>query len=341
MNKNIKVSVIVPVYKVPLEYLRTCLDSLVAQTLQECEFIVVSDGAPEAECSVCEEYVAKDSRFKFFKCEHAGVSVARNFGISQAQGEYTSFVDSDDWISSDIFQKAYDFSKKENSDVTFWNYVITSPQRMIPVRYSTMNVCVLSDENLASIRDNLVFVGKGNLQVFVNLWSKIYKTSLIKAVSFEENLHIGSDRVFCIQVYSNNIRIAYLNQDSYFYRQNSESIVHRYRPDAFDAFMKYIRKSNEMTNGVYHGEICNEILYKFCESLSLDYFHKDNSIPFKENINRLKQVFYSEEFRKSVDGCIYRKMNRSHKIDYFFIKYKFFPWLYIRTVLLGLKKKFG
>lgn len=55
MNSS-KVSIIVPIYKVPLEYLRACLDSLAAQTVQECEFVVVSDGAPEAECSVCEEY---------------------------------------------------------------------------------------------------------------------------------------------------------------------------------------------------------------------------------------------------------------------------------------------
>ena len=61
------ISVIVPVYKVPLDYLRVCLESLFAQTLQESEFIIISDGASEAECSICEEYARKDSRFKFFK----------------------------------------------------------------------------------------------------------------------------------------------------------------------------------------------------------------------------------------------------------------------------------
>ena len=81
----IKVSVIVPVYKVPLKYLRACLDSLTAQTLQECEFIVVSDGAPEAECAICAEYAGKDSRLKFFRREHAGVSATRNYGIEKAQ----------------------------------------------------------------------------------------------------------------------------------------------------------------------------------------------------------------------------------------------------------------
>ena len=81
---GIKVSVIIPVYKVPLEYLRTCLDSLVAQTMHECEFIVVSDGAPEAECSICEEYVARDCRFKFFSASVNGVLF---FKVS---GEYLS-----------------------------------------------------------------------------------------------------------------------------------------------------------------------------------------------------------------------------------------------------------
>ena len=119
----IKVSVIVPVYKVPLEYLRACLDSLTAQTMQECEFIIVSDGAPEAECSICDEFATKDSRFKFFKQEHAGVSAARNFGIEQAQGEYIIFVDADDWIKSETCEITYTFAKDNNSDIVLFDYI--------------------------------------------------------------------------------------------------------------------------------------------------------------------------------------------------------------------------
>ena len=107
----INVSVIIPVYKVPLEYLRACFDSLVAQTMQESEFIVVSDGAPEAETFVCEEYVAKDSRFKLFKCVHAGVSAARNYGMEAASGEYVAFVDSDDAVVKNFCEIIYESSK--------------------------------------------------------------------------------------------------------------------------------------------------------------------------------------------------------------------------------------
>ena len=78
----IKVSVIVPVYIVPLEYLQTCLDSLIAQTMRECEFIIVSDGALETECSICENYAKRDSRLKFYKRAHAGVSATRKSAVS-------------------------------------------------------------------------------------------------------------------------------------------------------------------------------------------------------------------------------------------------------------------
>ena len=109
-----KVSVIIPIYKVFPDYLRSCLDSLVAQDMEECEFILVSDGAPEIENSICEEYASKDARFKFFKCEHAGVSATRNYGIEKAQGEYITFVDADDWIEPGTCDTTYSFAQKNN-----------------------------------------------------------------------------------------------------------------------------------------------------------------------------------------------------------------------------------
>ena len=94
----IEISVIVPVYNTPSEYLRECFDSLTVQILPECEFIIVLDGSPDAAISICEEYAGKDSRFKIFNQPHSGVSAARNFGIDHAQGKYIAFVDGDDFL---------------------------------------------------------------------------------------------------------------------------------------------------------------------------------------------------------------------------------------------------
>lgn len=113
-------SIIIPVYRIPLDYLRVCFNSLISQSLQQCEFIVISDGAPDTECSICEEYAKKDFRFKFFKREHAGVSATRNFGIEQAQGEYITFVDSDDWVETSYTSTISSFNS--SPDIVFFQF---------------------------------------------------------------------------------------------------------------------------------------------------------------------------------------------------------------------------
>ena len=155
MSSQVKISVIIPVFKVPQEYLRACLDSLAAQTLQETEFIIVSDGAPDAENHICEEYIQKDSRFKFFKKEHAGVSAARNYGVKLAQGEYISFVDGDDWIEPGILEDAYKTIGKKEVDIIFWNCVIAHKKKNQTIRFANVDQKELSIEDLAEVRKNL------------------------------------------------------------------------------------------------------------------------------------------------------------------------------------------
>lgn len=337
--KDIKVSIIVPVYKVPLDYLRTCLDSLAAQTLQECEFIVVSDGAPEAECSVCEKYAAKDAKFKFYKRDHAGVSATRNFGLEVAQGEYIAFVDSDDWVDKYIFEEAFVLSKKANSDVTFWNYVKVSPNKSQPVKFSTTDSKFLSGKILSSIKENLCFVVNESFSNFIFLFGKLYKSSLIKNMRFDESLEIGEDRVFNFQIFSKNTHLIHLNRDSYFHRQNALSVTRRYRNNAFDTFSKHMIILDELAYGKYHKEICNEILLLFDQSLYLDFFHKDNPHSFKKNINRVKKIFYSKQFQSFIKDCSFQKLNLFHKIGYLCIKNKLFFWIYIRIIMFTMKRE--
>ena len=103
MKKNIKVSVIVPVYNVE-KYLNQCLDSLVNQTLEDIEIIVVNDGSPDNSQSIIDDYVKRYPKkvFSYIK-KNGGLSSARNFGVEKAKGEYLAFVDSDDYIKKDMY----------------------------------------------------------------------------------------------------------------------------------------------------------------------------------------------------------------------------------------------
>lgn len=97
-EKKPLISVVVPVYNVE-KYLPKCLDSLLAQTWQNFELILVDDGSPDGSWNIMRDYAARDSRVRIFKKENGGVSSARNFGMDEARGEYLGFVDPDDWVS--------------------------------------------------------------------------------------------------------------------------------------------------------------------------------------------------------------------------------------------------
>lgn len=102
MNRDTRISVIVPVYNVE-EYLPRCLDSILAQTYENLEIILVDDGAKDRSGAICDEYAAKDPRIKVIHKENGGLSSARNAGLDMAEGTYIAFVDSDDWIEPEMY----------------------------------------------------------------------------------------------------------------------------------------------------------------------------------------------------------------------------------------------
>ena len=114
----VKVSVIVPVYNVD-KYLEECLDSIVNQTLNDIEIICVNDGSTDGSLKILEDYASKDDRIKIITQENGGLSVARNTGIDVAKGEYLSFVDSDDFIGLEMFDKMYDQAHSQDLDILF------------------------------------------------------------------------------------------------------------------------------------------------------------------------------------------------------------------------------
>ena len=118
-----KISVIVPVYKVE-KYLKRCVESIVQQTYQNIEIILVDDGSPDRCPEMCDEYARRDARIKVIHKSNGGLSDARNAGLNIASGDYISFVDSDDWIEEDFIEILYKNMKKENADISIIGYTL-------------------------------------------------------------------------------------------------------------------------------------------------------------------------------------------------------------------------
>lgn len=111
-----KISVIVPVYRVE-KYLGRCVNSLLGQTLSDIEIILVDDGSPDGCPALCDEFAKKDGRIKVLHKENEGLGLARNSGMSLAVGEYIAFVDSDDYVKSEMYRTLYEAAQRENADI--------------------------------------------------------------------------------------------------------------------------------------------------------------------------------------------------------------------------------
>ena len=131
----IKISVIMPVYNVE-KYLKECLDSIINQTLSELEIICINDGSTDSSLGILKEYEAKDNRITVINKQNEGLSETRNLGMTLAHGEYISFVDSDDFLDLNFYEKLYNAAKKYNADIACSNlYRITETKNYYLIKY--------------------------------------------------------------------------------------------------------------------------------------------------------------------------------------------------------------
>ena len=122
MDNQALISVIIPVYNVE-NYLRECIESVLNQTFRDFEVILVDDGSTDSSGDICDEYVEKDERVTVIHQKNGGLSVARNTGLSEANGKYVYFLDSDDYISENALATLLNIAENDSSDIVFFDAV--------------------------------------------------------------------------------------------------------------------------------------------------------------------------------------------------------------------------
>ena len=139
---NYAVSIVVPVYNAE-KYLPKCIDSILNQTFKNFELILVNDGSKDNSLIICEDYKVSDRRIKVINKKNEGVSIARNIGINSAKGKYIMFIDSDDWIESNMVEKMYDAI--QNSDIAICGSKTVEKNKIID---STLYQSFTKEKNL-------------------------------------------------------------------------------------------------------------------------------------------------------------------------------------------------
>lgn len=211
-----KVSIIVPVYNVE-KYLRKCLDSLINQTLKDIEIICVNDGSKDNSPKILEEYAKKDNRIIVINQENAGLSVARNSGIDIAKGEYIGFVDSDDWIDLDFFEKLYYSATSNDTDIAVGGIIrVTGIKKK---KFLNFEKETITDNT--NLKFELCDVPEKSY-----VWNKIYKTEKLKEIGLEfEKGIFYEDCIFTPQALFYLGKIVTVPNIYYYYLRRGNSTV--------------------------------------------------------------------------------------------------------------------
>lgn len=218
-----KITVIVPVYNVE-NYLRKCLDSIIAQTYKNIEIIVVNDGSTDASGQICQEYTQIDNRIVYIEKENGGLSEARNVGLDKMTGSYVTFIDSDDWAELDYVEILYKKIIEYQADISVGNYYSYNEDE------ETYYFHIYGDSYYEKVYDNIsIFENLYESQemksfALISAWGKLYKAKLFDYLRFEKD-KLGEDGYFNQKMYLSVNKVVYLNKGLYAYRQRSGSIT--------------------------------------------------------------------------------------------------------------------
>lgn len=212
-----KVSVIIPVYNVEA-YLKRCLESLSAQTLEDIEFILVNDGATDACPAMLDAFAAENPRARVIHKKNGGVSSARNAGLDVATGDYIGFVDSDDFIEPNTFQRVYEAAIQNSADMVWFHYA-----------------SVWGDEAVLKVvggEEKLFDGGKAAFSVQFQsdykrfVWDKLFRRELFDGVRFPTDRVIYEDVFVLPQLFVRSSRVLQIPDVLYYYRARPLSLSH-------------------------------------------------------------------------------------------------------------------
>lgn len=251
-----KVSVVVPIYNVE-KYLRRCLDSLVNQTLEDIEIILVDDGSKDNSGKIAKEYAEKyKEKVKYFSKENGGLSDARNFGMPYANGEYIAFLDSDDYIELNAYQEMYEKAKKEDLDYVECDFIWEYPNK----RKEDKRI------NYENKKAMLSFVR-------VVAWNKLIRRQILvnNNIIFSKGLRY-EDVEFTYKLIPKLEKIGYINKPFIHYIQRDNSIANVQNERTSEIFIilenveKYYKENNIYEE--YQEELeYNYSRYLLCSSL--------------------------------------------------------------------------
>lgn len=226
------VSVIIPCYNVA-PFLRRCLDSVLNNTYQNLQVICINDGSTDNTLQILESY--NDERIKIISHENKGLSLTRNVGMESAEGEFISFIDSDDWVHREFYERMVKTQKESHADVVICNYK------------TIYDYCVdeeIQEANYKTVRFLDVY---DDSMLYNAAWNKLYRADILKETRFvpvfaEDNLFNSA-----LFISHKDMTCSIIDAEIYYYFQRSDSLMHRFHEDRILALAREFYNISQLT----------------------------------------------------------------------------------------------
>ncbi len=318
---SMMISVIVPVYMVE-EYLSDCIDSLVNQTYKNLEIILVDDGSKDSSGAICDRYANNHKNIKVLHKKNGGLSSARNEGLKLAQGQFVSFVDSDDYLDLDMYAKMIEEQKEYNADIVICGRLYVHGQKKVFREKANIKKVMTSAEAIALMNTSIL----GYYDVAA--WDKLYRKALFDGIEYPIG-KISEDWYTTYKVLDRANIIFYNSEPLYYYRQRANSITHNrlVNWDSLEASREVLNYVKEKTPE-YTSEA--EFSYTFATVGVIDNLIEQENID-KDKIYELRREIghFLEE------ASNYPGLDMKRKIQLKLLRY--LPNVYIRVFSLAKK----
>lgn len=314
------ITVIIPIYNCE-KYLERCLESVISQTYKNLEILLINDGSTDNSKKICDYYLCKDSRIKLINKENSGVSDTRNVGIKEAGGDYIAFVDADDFIEYDMYEKMLKKSVENNCDMVFCDYIEFNDKGIA-------NSESISVNEFVKTRDLKYFIaGKNTDRLMGSIWRILFKKNVVENLRFNKDIILGEDLLFVLQALSNNKKISSVNEKLYHYYFQSSDNYKKYLNNP-----KYYKSQQLLTENIVRilRENNREDLAK-CrawETYLTTYKTALSVKDYRDRIRKLKKNVFYANLNTFENYNAYKKFNANipinHKIRDFLIRHQLF-----------------
>lgn len=298
-----KVTIIVPVYNAE-RYINKCIKSILSQTLDLIELILLDDGSVDQCGKICDAIAEKNNNIKVLHLENGGPSRARNKGIKIAKGKYIGFVDADDYIDPQMYEKLYECAENNQSDMVICRYSIDDGEKITPVEINYEAVYNGKEQ----IKNDLISLySKRYHEGLYSVCNKLFSNNLLQTnhIQFNENLIRAEDAWFVFDYLKVSNKINYLKKAFYYYRQVPTSTMHTIQKDRYERSKEFREKVLKECTNIGIEIDANELYYEYLYEV---FVYCRSMITHKE-IELVRSILDDSFF---YEACKYRKYLPKH-----------------------------